>query len=75
MVALAATVTLAWRRRSLRWPPVAALVAGGAAMVVNLLTRTGAPLCCPESLLQGRAAWHILTCRISDVVGAAQGPP
>jgi hypothetical protein len=28
---------------------------------VNLLTRTGAPLCRPESLLQGHAAWHALT--------------
>jgi hypothetical protein len=61
MVALAATVPIAWRGRSLRWPPVVALVAGGAAIVVNLLTRTGAPLCRPGSLVQGHAAWHILT--------------
>ena len=61
IVALAATVPVAWRRRSLRWPPVAAVIAGGAAIVVNLLTRTGAPLCRPGSLLQGHAAWHILT--------------
>jgi hypothetical protein len=61
IVALAATVPLAWRRGSLRWPPTAALVTGGVAIVVNLLTRTGAPLCRPGSLLQGHAAWHILT--------------
>lgn len=61
IVALAATVPLAWRRRSLGLPPVAAVVAGGTAIVVNVLTRTGAPLCRPGSLLQGHAAWHILT--------------
>jgi hypothetical protein len=61
IVALAATVPLAWRRRSLRRPPAAAVMAGAAAIVVNLLTRTGAPLCRPGSLLQGHAAWHILT--------------
>ena len=61
IVALAATVPLAWRRRSLRWPSGAAVVVGGAAVAVNLLTRTGAPLCRPDSLLQGHAAWHVLT--------------
>ena len=61
IIALAVTVPLAWRRRSLRWPPTAALIAGAAAIVVNVLTRTGAPLCRPESLLQGHAAWHVLT--------------
>jgi hypothetical protein len=60
-VVLAATIPLAWRRRGLRWPPATAAIAGGAAIAVNLLTRTGAPLCRPESLLQGHAAWHALT--------------
>lgn len=61
IVALAVAIPLAWRRRSVRWPPIAAVVAGAAAIVVNLLTRTGAPLCRPGSLLQGHAAWHVLT--------------
>lgn len=61
VVGLAATGFVAWRRRSLRWPPAAALIVGGAAIVVNLLTRTGAPLCRPDSLLQGHGAWHVLT--------------
>jgi hypothetical protein len=61
ILALAVAVPFAWRRRSLRWPPPAALVAGASAIVVNLLTRTGAPLCRPGSLLQGHAAWHVLT--------------
>jgi hypothetical protein len=61
IVVLAATIPVAWRRRSLRWPPVTAAIAGAAAIAVNVLTRTGAPLCRPESLLQGHAAWHALT--------------
>src|SRR5919106_1387647 len=44
-----------------RGPPPAALTAGAAALVVNVVTRTGAPLCRPGGLLQGHAAWHILT--------------
>jgi hypothetical protein len=59
--ALAATIAVSWWRRSLGRPPTAGLVAGAAAIVVNLLTRTGAPLCSPSSLLQGHAAWHVLT--------------
>lgn len=61
IVVLAVTIPLAWRRRSLRWPRVSAAIAGGAAIAVNVLTRTGAPLCRPETLLQGHAAWHALT--------------
>jgi hypothetical protein len=61
IVMFAATIPLAWRRHSFRWPPVSAAIAGGAAIAVNVLTRTGAPLCRPESLLQGHAAWHALT--------------
>lgn len=58
---LAVTAFVAWRHRSLRWPRTAALLVGGAAIVVNVLTRTGAPLCHPDSVLQGHAAWHVLT--------------
>ena len=61
IVMIAATIPLAWRRRSFRWPPVGAAIAGGAAIAMNVLTRTGAPLCRPASLLQGHAAWHALT--------------
>ena len=34
--------------------------------IANVLSRTGAPLCRPDSLLQGHAVWHVLT-----AVGAA----
>jgi hypothetical protein len=61
IVALVAAVGLAWRHHSFRWPPAAALTAAGAAVVANVLTRSGAPLCRPDSLLQGHAAWHVLT--------------
>ena len=61
IVALAATIVVtAVKRRWLPRPPAVALVAFGAAVAVNVLTRTGAPLCRPHSLVQGHAAWHIL---------------
>lgn len=67
LVALPAVVlATAWRRRALPRPPVVAVVALAAGAAVNLLARTGAPLCRPDSLLQGHAAWHVLT-----AVGAA----
>lgn len=62
IAALVATVPLVWWRHGLRRrPPTLTLVAGAAAIAVNLLSRTGAPLCRPDSLLQGHAAWHVLT--------------
>ncbi len=69
LAALAVAVGLvAWRRRPLPppRPPVLALVALAVGVAANLLTRTGAPLCRPESLAQGHAGWHVLT-----AVGAA----
>jgi hypothetical protein len=56
-----AVALVAWRRRSLPRPPAPALVALGAAVAVNLLSRTGAPLCEPGSLAQGHGAWHVLS--------------
>ncbi len=38
--------------------PAPALLAGG--VLIFLLSRTGRPLCAPDTLLQGHAAWHIL---------------
>lgn len=56
-----AAVAVASRRRTFPRPPAAAVAALAAGGVVNRLTRTGAPLCAPDSLLQGRALWHVLT--------------
>jgi hypothetical protein len=61
IVALAAACLLTWRRRSFVRPPTLALVALAAGGAVNVLTRTGAVLCRPDSALQGHAAWHALT--------------
>jgi hypothetical protein len=61
VAAPAAALAVAWRRRAFPRPPSAAVVAIAAGAVINLLTRTGAPLCRPESLLQGHALWHVLT--------------
>jgi hypothetical protein len=57
------TAVAAWRRghRRLRWPPAFAWVALAAAGVLNLLGRTGAPLCRPDGWAQPHAAWHVLT--------------
>jgi len=62
IVALAVvTAAAAWRRRPVPKPGALALVALAAGVALNLLGRTGAPLCRPESLAQGHAAWHVLT--------------
>jgi hypothetical protein len=37
------------------------VVTGAVAAGAYLTTRTGGPLCVPESVLQGHAAWHVLT--------------
>jgi hypothetical protein len=58
---VAATCLVAWRRRAWPRPPALALAALAAGVAVNLATRTGAPLCRPDSLVQGHAAWHVLT--------------
>ena len=58
---VAAACAVAWRRRSFARPPALALVALAAGGAVNVLTRTGAAFCRPDSLLQGHAAWHVLT--------------
>jgi hypothetical protein len=55
ILALALTIPLAGR------PPAAALLGLAGALAINQLSRTGAPLCGPDSLLQGHAAWHVLT--------------
>jgi hypothetical protein len=62
-VAVAGLELAAWRRGSGRgraaWRVGLAALAVGAA--ANALGRTGRPLCDPDSLLQGHAAWHLLS--------------
>jgi len=61
---LVAAGEVAVARRGPRRPP-GAYRAGVAALAVGAacwwLGRTGGPLCDPDSLLQGHAAWHLLT--------------
>ena len=45
------------RRRRFALPAVSLGVAGA----VHLLSRTGRPLCRPDSLIQGHAVWHAMT--------------
>lgn len=40
------------------WPP---MILFGVGLAVYLFSRTGGPLCDPDSLLQGHAAWHVLS--------------
>jgi hypothetical protein len=65
--ALAASPVTSAVAQAVAWPVVAVVAArrslafaaaGGAVVAVHLLSRTGAPLCRPDSLLQGHAAWH-----------------
>jgi hypothetical protein len=62
IAALAGAAAVAgWRRRPVPRPPAVAVLTLAAAAVVNVLTRTDAPLCRPSSWLQGHGAWHALT--------------
>jgi hypothetical protein len=46
----------------------------GVAAVVNVLGRTGGPLCDPESVVQGHAVWHVLTAGSFMLYGYAAFP-
>jgi hypothetical protein len=59
--ALAASIVYAAVQGRLRLPPLPAVGAGALALTIYPLSRTGSSLCRPESLLQGHAAWHVLT--------------
>jgi hypothetical protein len=62
-VTVAGLELAAWRRGSGHGVPArrVALAALAAGAVLDVLGRTGRPLCDPDSLLQGHAAWHVLT--------------
>jgi hypothetical protein len=69
-----AALGVAWRRRSFPRPPAAAVVALAVGAAVNVLSRTGAPLCRPDSLAQGHAVWHVLTA-VGAGLWLARWPP
>ncbi|MGI9642843.1 MAG: ceramidase domain-containing protein [Acidimicrobiia bacterium] len=60
LLGVAAVVTEVMVGRAPRvWAP--ALVVGVIGTVLNVLGRTDAPLCEPDSVLQAHGAWHLLT--------------
>jgi len=74
-VAVGSEIYLYWSRkrgpfspRILRWL-IAIVGLLAVAGVVNLLGRTDAPLCDPDSLYQGHAAWHALTAAAFGLYG------
>jgi hypothetical protein len=72
-LAVACAVAL-WRRRLPR-PSWLAAAAFGAGALANVLTRTGAPLCQPDSPVQGHAGWHVLTAvALAAWLGSARAP-
>ncbi|MGH9210949.1 MAG: hypothetical protein ACRD2C_09735 [Acidimicrobiales bacterium] len=74
IAALVVACLVAVWRGSLGWPPAPALIAAAAGILVNALTRTGAPLCRPDSPLQGHAAWHVLTAiAVASWLGSPRG--
>lgn len=76
ILALTAAMLVAWRRGSLARPPVSAPIVAAGAVTLNVLTRTDAPLCRPDSLLQGHAGWHVLTAVAAALwLGASTNQP
>jgi hypothetical protein len=68
----AVALYVAWRRRLPR-PPVTAVAVAVVGFAIYQLSRTDRPLCRPDSLLQGHAAWHVLTA-ISCALWLGQRP-
>jgi hypothetical protein len=75
IAAIAVALTLAraravpGQRRTVGWS-VGALAVGA---VIGSLSRAGGPLCVPDSLWQGHAAWHVLASLGLTVLGAVVG--
>jgi hypothetical protein len=61
ILGLAVVLGHALWRRWLRWRSRVVLLLAVVAIAVNLLTRSGAPLCRPDSVVQGHGLWHVLT--------------
>lgn len=62
-VGLVASEVLIYRRRlrKISWTQYAAVVCITLGVVVFALSRTGGPLCDPQSFAQGHGLWHVLT--------------
>ena len=60
-IAAVTTEALSVRSHHPRGPAAAAAGTLALGALVNILSRTGGPLCCPKSLIQGHAVWHVLS--------------
>ena len=60
-IAAVATEAISVRRHHPRGPAAAAAGTLALGALVNVLSRTGGPLCRPQSLIQGHAVWHVLS--------------
>ena len=70
-VAVLAAVSIRKEHRTRRLQAVAILAVGG---VVGTLSRTGGPLCNPDSLWQGHGFWHLAAAASLAVWGLAVEP-
>lgn len=71
--AVALTVARARARPSTRRRVVASLVLLTVGATIGTLSRAGGPLCVPESVWQGHAAWHVLASLALAVLAPAIG--
>ena len=60
-IAAVTTEALSVRSHHPRGPAAAAAGTLALGALVNILSRTGGPLCRPTSLIQGHAVWHVLS--------------
>jgi hypothetical protein len=74
VVAVALSLQRARVRPALRRTIVTSMAVLGVGALIGTLTRSGAPLCDPDSLFQGHAAWHVLAAiamwMLAPVVGS-----
>ncbi len=60
-IAAVTTEALSVRSHHPRGPAAAAAGTLALGALINVLSRTGGPLCRPKSLIQGHAVWHVLS--------------
>jgi hypothetical protein len=76
--AIGLALARAWRRPASRPALLGTLVLLGIGATFGTLSRTGWPLCDPDTLLQGHAAWHVLAAAamwwVAPIVGRHADP-
>ncbi|WP_165368195.1 hypothetical protein [Phytoactinopolyspora endophytica] len=78
-LAVGASLLRWYYRREFRRTILTSLVLLGTGALVGTLSRSGGPLCAPESVLQGHSAWHVLAAlalwRLAPVIGRHTSSP